>query len=66
MIDKNLIFSLRENDSKMTNRYPWANGTLSNKWSGLGEWVMGDTPQTVKTTRAPALLKSIKAKTFYR
>ena len=24
----------------------------------LGEWVMGDTPQSVMTTRAPAVLKS--------
>ena len=33
-----------------------ADGTLSKKWSGLGEWTGLDTPKTVMTTRAPAVL----------
>ena len=36
-----------------------ADGTLSKKWSGLGEWTGLDTPKTVMTTRAPAALKSV-------
>ena len=28
-------------------------------WSGVGEWSGVDTPQTVMTTRAPAVLKKL-------
>ena len=29
------------------------------EWSGVGEWSEVDTPQTVMTTRAPAVLKKL-------
>ena len=39
----------------------WAVELLSKKWTG---WVMGDTPQSVMTTRAPAVLTNEEDKNF--
>ena len=35
-------------------------------WDWMGEWSGVDTPQTVMTTRAPAVLKTINQKINYK